>query len=237
MDGYGRIFRRRRPDLCGVPRVGVRLADEVEDGAGPLFRPPGQDQIQNSLAWDPLRHAQDAQRAVRSSTGLPRTGQVVGATRDDGQPGPRYAPVLQDPLPVLADGDDAVRPERRSLELPFALGDGRVRDAWQLVDQRDDGTNGPPAVQVRRVDDARERVHDHDVVGRGIENVPQTWRRPRLLLRARAGQDHLLHFDAARLQAVLEAPVVKVAAGQAARVPDRDEGDAQGQPRTPSRAA
>jgi len=138
---------------------------------------------------------------------------------------------------VSAHRHEAVGTEQRLLERAFPFGDRSVRDARELVDQRHDGPSGPPTVQMGGDDDAGERVHDQDVEAGGIQGAAEAGRSLGLLRRARAAGHDLIHLHPALRQPIQEAAVVQVAAGETARVPYRDEGDAQGQSSAPSRAA
>jgi len=138
---------------------------------------------------------------------------------------------------VPAHGDEPVRPEKGNLEWSLPDDGGGVGDSGELVDQRYDGADGPPAVQMGGGDDAGERVNDHDVEAGRIEGAPEARRGLGLLRRFSAAGHHHLHLHAVLLQTIQETPVVQVTAGETSRVPDRDEGDSQGQSRAPSRAA
>jgi hypothetical protein len=94
---------------------------------------------------------------------------------------------------VPAHRDEAVATEQRRLERAFSFGGRGVRDAGQFVDQRHDGADRPPAIQVGGDDDAGERVHDQDVEAGRVESASESRRGFGLLRRARTTGHHLLH--------------------------------------------
>ncbi|MBA3585593.1 MAG: hypothetical protein H0W36_13930 [Gemmatimonadetes bacterium] len=163
--------------------------------------------------------------------------QPVETGRDHGHPAGRNTLAQQDLPSVPAHDDEPVRPEKGHLERALPAGGGEVGDAGELVDQRYDGADGPPVVQIGGDDDAGERVHHNDVGAGRVELIAKGRRRRGLIPRFRTTGNGGLHFHAPLFQTLQQTPVVQVAAGKAVRVSHRDEGDAQGQSRAPSRAA
>src|SRR5215207_3762412 len=120
----------------------------------------------------------------------------------------------------------AETPRLRSTLLPCPLTVGfAAGDARQFVDQRYNGPDGPPEIQVRGDHDTGQGVdHYHVEHGRveGGAEVPGS--SPLLPGRSPAGHD-LLYIYTPASKARYYPCVVQVAAGLAARLPHRDERD------------
>ena len=140
---------------------------------------------------------------------------------------------------MVTYGDEPVRAQQRLLVVPlpcYGLIPGPAAcDTRQFVDKRYYRPPGQPEIQVLGHCDAGEGVDYYRVKGGRVECGSESWVGCSLLLgRCPTGHD-LLDFESPLTQAGDHTPVVQVAAGLAARVPHRDESDAQEDPLRPAR--
>jgi hypothetical protein len=136
------------------------------------------------------------------------------------------APVSKHVAPVAAHGDQPACAQQGLLVTPPAVVP-TVGDAWQLVDERHEGSGGAPEIQVRINDDASERVNDDHVVFRRVERGAKPWGGGSLLLLGCSAGHDFLYIETPLPQAGDQARIVQVASGLAARIPHREERDAQ----------
>jgi hypothetical protein len=216
-------------DGGGVFGVGVRLADEVKRRSGSLTLCPGVDEVEDAFARDPLPHAKGAHEAiVPNGWTAAAYKQAVEAGRNDADTGSGNAPIFEDGSSMFTDADEQIRAQQRLLELVFAGLGLRVRDPRQLVYHRHDRAFFTPAVETRSADDPGESIHDDHVEGRGIEEVRKAIHRPFLLLRGGSARDNLFDLQSHLPQPGEHLRMIEVSTGQTSRVPDGDEGYAQG---------